>query len=391
MRILITGMCNFQDRLILNSTCSGASSLAFPLQVKTYSNVLNEFNRCRNTGNYLISEAVCKLLEKHEPKYIPFWFFHDRLERGDFFKSELRELYDVCIFVTANILNVDFDLSSEVRFLQEIDIPVVFMSIGVQNVSDLKSFSNPTFRAFINELKKDNRICFTRGASALKFLNSHDVQVVYDACCPSSFLYSNNILKSLHSLKNGTLGNDTEIVFGGYIGGGIEKDLDINAMRSVSDSINYVLQDEPILFNIFSSCGSDQEIYEETTGKFLVKPISNDYDFSDSNVSFEAFFDPVQWRLRASHADYAVGHRFHGNLVAMQSGVPSVFVAHDERVLEMLSSLAFPFIPKNEWIQATNKRALIEEFIEKFDLELSINNYMLKFEKFHNQLNVIFG
>ena len=91
------------------------------------------------------------------------------------------------------------------------------------------------------------------------------------------------------------------------------------------------------------------------------------------------------------HADYAVGRRFHGNLVAMQAGIPSIFIAHDERVLEMLSSLGFPYLSARAWLEASDKRALIESFIEKFDVDSSVNHYMTKAEKFQSHLHSIFG
>ena len=42
--------------------------------------------------------------------------------------------------------------------------------------------------------------------------------------------------------------------------------------------------------------------------------------------------------------DFVFGNRFHGNMVALQHGVPACVVCHDSRTEEMCQFLALPFV-----------------------------------------------
>jgi hypothetical protein len=67
------------------------------------------------------------------------------------------------------------------------------------------------------------------------------------------------------------------------------------------------------------------------------------YDYVQTH--FAKFFDVPSWRAyMAEKFDFCVGTRFHGNMVALQAGVPALWVEHDMRTKELCEHLALPSI-----------------------------------------------
>jgi hypothetical protein len=48
---------------------------------------------------------------------------------------------------------------------------------------------------------------------------------------------------------------------------------------------------------------------------------------------------------------FSIGPRFHGNVLAVISGIPALFVAHCGRVNEMIKFFKFPYIPLNDYLE----------------------------------------
>jgi hypothetical protein len=88
----------------------------------------------------------------------------------------------------------------------------------------------------------------------------------------------------------------------------------------------------------------------------LLTPILNYYgaDTSDKQVIefFEnhtrLFFDISEWSAAIRSYDFAVGPRFHGNIIALQNGVPAFVIAHDARTQELCELLHLPFLTIND-------------------------------------------
>jgi hypothetical protein len=61
---------------------------------------------------------------------------------------------------------------------------------------------------------------------------------------------------------------------------------------------------------------------------------------------FYKFFDVGNWVSHiAKNYDFAFGTRFHGNVAALQSGVPSLWLTHDIRTIELCKHFGLPNIP----------------------------------------------
>ncbi|KAI0557421.1 Polysaccharide pyruvyl transferase [Gracilaria domingensis] len=54
------------------------------------------------------------------------------------------------------------------------------------------------------------------------------------------------------------------------------------------------------------------------------------------------FYDVLQWRLALSHFDISIGFRIHGSMVALSAGIPTLVIAPDYPVLEMVEEMRIP-------------------------------------------------
>jgi len=61
-----------------------------------------------------------------------------------------------------------------------------------------------------------------------------------------------------------------------------------------------------------------------------------------------AFTNVAAWRQFAQGYDLSVGPRFHGNILALQSGVPALFLTHDSRTRELTQTLSLPSVQISE-------------------------------------------
>lgn len=387
-RIMMTGMCSVQDRQAFHADERRVFYRPFAEPVRSYADYIAQFRMAANTGNYLITEGAYRAFAGHEVTYVPFWFLKARLADPDFV-AYIRREFHFCLFATANILNADFDLTNEVAVLETYDLPTVFMSIGVQRRSDLTGSLHPSARRFVDYLKRDTSFAFTRGAFAADFLRGQGVGNVFEACCPSVFNQSDNILAGLKRLKAFAFDDVGEIWLNGYLGSQARADDDLRQFAPLTRRLGYVFQDEPLLFGAAGNLEGQERIYDETTGRLTMPPACRvDMEAAD-RTDYYAFFSPEHWRVRGSAVDLFIGRRFHGNLVGLQSGRPAVFVAHDDRVTEMLQAVGLPFLPAAEWDTASDKPALVTRFAHGLDVSRIEDVYETKREQFGRMVKAV--
>jgi hypothetical protein len=385
-RILMTGMCSAQDLRVFHSDASRIFFRPFAPKIESYSDLMKMFSAAGNTGNYLISEGAYWTLKDHDVDYLPFWYVLQWIENSDFQKLIL-EHYSFCVFVTANILHQDYNLVNELKVLEGMPMPIIFMSVGVQRVSALADLLSPSSVRFIEFLKGTDSVVFTRGAFAGEFLRQQGVRNVFDACCPSAFYQSEQILSGVRRLKECQISELHEVWVNGYLGDGQCALADIGLFRTLARHVNYVLQDEPSLFGVLDQFSEEPMLYNDGTGLLLKKPKNLGTNTSEAY----AFFSTEQWRARASAVDLLFGRRFHGNLVGLQAGRPAIFIAHDDRVLEMVESIGVPYIRSEEWEHAEDKRDFLSKFVHSVDVTRFENHYCEKRAQFLERIKSLFG
>ena len=65
---------------------------------------------------------------------------------------------------------------------------------------------------------------------------------------------------------------------------------------------------------------------------------------SDLESRYRIWFDAEEWLEASKQLTLSIGMRLHGNMVAMQAGVPSLWIPHDPRTTELVATMSLPFI-----------------------------------------------
>jgi len=386
----MTGMPSVEDLQVRRAHSDEIGLADKRKGIRSYDDVMECLGVARNTGNFLITEGASILLDGHAITYIPFWRLMDLADDGAL--QDLSKQFDFCIFVTANILNKDFHLDREARILSALDMPTIVMSVGIQRQSDLRGGGSESVKRFVEFLKRGATHTFTRGAVAADFLRSSGVANVHEASCPSTFAFPDETVKSVHELRQVSPEQIRQVWINGYLGAGPEYSVeDIAAFSRPGVEIDYIFQDEPLLLGSLNAQSDSQHIYDESNG-LLMGPITLGLEtIEDTRVRFRMFFSPSLWRHCVGDAQFLIGRRFHGNLVGMQVGKPALFIAHDERVVEMLSAIGLPFVDADQWASEPNKLRFIEGFRRSVDPTRFEETYRRKREQFVDRLLRLIG
>lgn len=66
------------------------------------------------------------------------------------------------------------------------------------------------------------------------------------------------------------------------------------------------------------------------------------------------YFCVDQWLEDSSKYDFSIGLRLHGNMVAWQSGTPSLWIYHDARTRELVETMELPRISIEDFLEKCN-------------------------------------
>jgi polysaccharide pyruvyl transferase WcaK-like protein len=181
-----------------------------------------------------------------------------------------------------------------------------------------------------------------RGAFTAEVLNRIGIKNVELTGCPSFYLHSPRELGAAFAQRKGA-----------------STKLSLNASRNVmshsenpdkmkevecrmyqltrSSDAQFVLQSELEEMRILSSDSED----EQTN---LAARIGSSLGWSDISSEelrdcvrskFKIYFDIDEWRASIAKCSFSAGSRFHGNLIALLSGVPAHVICHDTRTREL--------------------------------------------------------
>lgn len=100
---------------------------------------------------------------------------------------------------------------------------------------------------------------------------------------------------------------------------------------------------------------------------------------------FQQFYDVPSWLSFLSRGgfEFSTGSRFHGNMAALQAGVPALWIVHDNRTQEFCDYLGLPNAP----IEKLRKGASFESLLDDhFDTGSFNRKYRQNYARFHAYL-----
>lgn len=292
-----------------------------------------------NVGNHAFWNAVDShiLGEKH---YINTWSFNPGF---------IRDNFDIIVIPASNFLHPDRDLGALAQKLEKTKLPLLVIGIGAQaptlgSILELKEGT----QKFINVLKEQAVHVTCRGEYTAEVLHSYGVTQISALGCPSNLTNLNfNLGSEIEhklSISLNEKGEQSNVL------------LNIDSHRRkfykeyrklielvCNNSFSVVCQNPIELVKAARGDEYDRDCahiqFQEKLWKGLFSPGEFERFISDR---FVTFFGANPWMEFSKKFDFSIGTRLHGNMLAFQSEVPSVFLSHDSRTSELVDIMKLP-------------------------------------------------
>jgi hypothetical protein len=316
-----------------------------------------------NVGNVLHAVAARRLLQEYKEFPTSREWTPQEVERV--------EMHSHIVIVMANALRLGREVTSlsphhDVmrKNIEKTTRPVVVFGLGAQAVLDKDvSYKAPeSTLKLLKVISERSRRIAVRGdftADVLRRLGINNPEVIG---CQTCFMS----LRPEFPFDLASKGTEAKQVAFNYTSALVEGPLIQQALQNGFDMIG------------------QQEIYEahakegiEYEANPKIQKFLKNFDISEETYKaycrkhFHVFVDTDRWLSHMTKYDFVFGTRFHGNSFALQAGVPTLWLVHDERTRELCNHLKLPQIALAdalEWknVQRFREAADYSEFLKVY-------------------------
>ena len=323
-----------------------------------------------NTGNLVFQYSVYNTISE------------DRIVIGVDIPWDVNQVKENCrviVVPAANFIREGADFTSMTNFLEQVDLPLVVVGLGVQAKDyNKKIFDLHSSTLRLLELFKER--CKTiglRGEYSAEILSSMGVNNIEVIGCPSNFLnpdvgLPDKIIKKASS--------DVEVISATgdepWPSNSLKRDAERKLLTLVQEfSGTYVIQSvQPFVKvlrdrNIYQKSEEEEEERLFDSLREALMPHLSTREFRRfARSRFRIYVDVDQWLEEASRFDFSVGLRLHGNMVPFQAGTPAVWVAHDARTQELSEVMSLPHVSVSDFLNINHIQELKEVALEYLPL-----------------------
>jgi len=313
-----------------------------------------------NLTQHLSTEESFKLVGNNTGNLV-FWLAVDRHVRNskyyigwDFEPRAVRERADVFLIPASNFLHPARDLGSLADRIERTQLPTVVVGLGAQ--APHRSVDLPlkagTIR-FAQLLSERSTSLGVRGeftADVLSKLGIHNVSIIG---CPGNLINLNpylghQVAQRLQEVATTKHALRVAANFDSHRAG-LQAGLSHLAGLIREHEFSIVCQSPLALVRtgrgeLRSMCKNTPE-WAHLVRDREVWSMSSESDEAFARFAFQhhiVFFHAAAWLEHLRRYDVSVGTRIHGNLVALQAGVPALFLSHDARTEEIIETLGMP-------------------------------------------------
>ncbi|WP_192798080.1 polysaccharide pyruvyl transferase family protein [Brucella pseudogrignonensis] len=324
-----------------------------------------------NTGDLLVFDAILKQLKYKQVRNIQVKEGVDSLY-GNY-------NYDISVLRGSNYITEAIDLGYMNETLKKIDTPIIPIGLGVQAPHYKKlSLHKGTVEA-LHILADKCKTIGVRGNYSAEILNGVGIKNIRVIGCPSFYRSGSPKLR----IKKMSYTRDMNIGFtlNKYLWGEYASDW----IKSLRLQRSLFLQ----CINHKSSVLYSQGEREETLSTLVIgeekqqqlDKIKNQFELG-STKEIESFlssriyspFTIDDWSNHVSqNADFMIGFRLHGNVIALHQGIPSVYFAYDSRIRELTSLFGLPTIDIEQFRPVVLSKIVEEADFSSFEASYEHN------------------
>lgn len=286
-----------------------------------------------NTGNHMFIESIVRELGLENCAFLS--------DLVDVSKEFVESHFDAIVIPGSNYIQkveTSFLSNNIASLLERYDLPCVLIGVGAQMNLEDKVF--PRTREILARLSERCASIGVRGELTAEILRKAGIRNVDVIGCPSVF-YS--LKPDFRLEKEARLPAEKKVALNTeYQKPGVRFLLQL--MRKQNTVL--IMQNEPVFWYDKASHPFAVEAFSrEKMRRVMPELVWQDFRIMRKYLENNSviFFNVGEWMafLRENCA-MSFGTRFHGNMVALQAGVPAVWIKHDTRTSELLELLKLP-------------------------------------------------
>lgn len=348
-----------------------------------------------NVGNIIHNEAVAKTFQLDLQQSCMANI--ERLYRAEAkadkktFQKILAKNYDAVVFSFANMIAPAIPgheaqqaqhMAQLADITEAINVPLYVLGMGMQKPLQSADDIHPEQVRFLKAVNAKAEIFGVRGAHTETFLHKIGCTNAKALGCPSLYLYPDNI----HAIEPLAYNSSLKTLTAGYLARRYllgEDTHRLKALQKIGTSLDasYVFQND--LFTL-QELEHVPHLYDDATGTCngeILNLYFKTFGHDIPEFDFRLFRDPRAWRQFAATKDCFVGDRFHGGVVALQTGRPSLFLYDDLRVEELTNHFGIPSIPIDEF-NAKSMPQVFETAFSKVRLDEMKETYEMRCQEY---------
>ncbi|CDT39230.1 hypothetical protein VCR4J2_500111 [Vibrio coralliirubri] len=365
----------------------GAGSFVSPseLENKTLHELLKQSGG--NSGNYMIGHGSQYHINEYLNEVGEGSYIHvDWTKFKSMSPSYIENNFDRVILCGANMVNIKADFGFVYNKLSQTTLPIFAMGVGAQSESSSELIVPPRGTVKLFELISERSHSIgVRGdytAAVFKGLGINNVTV---NGCPSYYINKKNANFKIEVDKNI---NESEFKALVTMKRDRNKYASDSALAEVQRYWLMQMIEKDYKFLIQTDFAEaymafNKETRDDISFRFKKYFKINDDEFSLAKQylfnNAGIFFDYTAWHDFICDCDFAFGARFHGNMTALMSGIPSLTITHDTRTQEFCDLLNLPSI---DVFSLVNDGRSIFEHYQSLDYEKFNSEYHTKCDEF---------
>jgi hypothetical protein len=322
-----------------------------------------------NLGNVLHAVAGRRLLQGYTEFATSREWSPEELERV--------ESHSHIVIIMANAVRLGEEVNSlsphhEVmrQNIEKTTRPVVVFGLGAQAAfgKEVKYTAPESTMRLLRVISERSRRIAVRGeftADALRRLGINNPEVIG---CQSCFLSRKPEFPFDMTRE---IDRSSKIAFS-YTSSIVEEDLIKSAVDNGFDMIG---QQE--IYEAHAKAGVEYPVNQKMERFFQSSGITADRYNAYCREHFHAFADMDQWLSHMKQYGFMFGTRFHGNSFALQAGVPTLWLVHDERTRELCNYLKLPFMALRDALKLKDVR----QFMDAVDYSEFLKVYPQRYRK----------
>jgi hypothetical protein len=292
-----------------------------------------------NTGNQIIAHA---LLGQIRYRDISWDYQID--------PREVAERFDMFVIAAANFLFPSFDFIGMATYIESTDLPVAIVGLGAQAKNydpDIQLL--PGTERFLKVVAERAVSLGVRGPFTQEVLDRRGIRNVTVTGCPSYYMRGASAAAltkpDFDAVRRISVNASRDV---------IDHAFDIPKMLGIVRAIyreaialdaDFIAQSENAEISIADRASAEPQdsAMKELCG--FLRGVADDATLrSWASKHMRVFFRVADWIDAVRTYDFVFGNRFHGNMLALQHGVPACVVCHDTRTEEMCRFLGLPHV-----------------------------------------------